>query len=553
MKKSNWKIGFSGLGMSAKSILDKIMKNRGVEDIKEFLNPSLTHIYSSHYFESIEKAANLVLNASHILIYADTDTDGCTAASIMYRYLNAYNEDHFMKFTTDLYINKGKDHGIQDYFKCAGYIDTIIIVDSVNDDRKYYDYLISAGKNIIVLDHHIIQPEVLAINSPNFAIVSSANNYPNPQLSGAGVVWKFCRYLDLISNTYYSDSLADLAAVGIIADVCSVGLDAMENRAICNLGFLTLNNPALMQLCKNTEFNSLSVGFNIAPLINAANRMDRNDLALKLFISDDKKEIKSIIDQLSIIRAGQKDLCEKVLPDLIKQCDDQVENNQCLICFTQDNNNLTGLLATRLCDIYKRPVLVLHDCELGYQGSMRATGLDNFSALINDSGCGLALGHENSAGVILYKDQVENFRAYVNDILRDCRFIEGFLIDAEISADQINPFLQDELKHINRITGANFKPIKFCIDNIKNYEIKKLSAGKHLSVNNPSIKCVAWNFSRWDEIDESKDFSAIGMLDENVFMGKRSNQIIVEDFNFADNRIKNEISRNFHRDRVIWF
>ena len=88
---------------------------------------------------------------------------------------------------------------------------------------------------------------------------------------------------------------------------------------------------------------------------------------------------------------------------------------------------------------------------------------------------------------------------------------------------------------------------------LSDYEIKKLSGGKHLSVNNPSIKCVAWNFSRWDEVDDSKDFSAIGMLDENIFMGNRSNQIIIEDFNFADNEIKNEISRNFHKDRVIWF
>ena len=129
--------------------------------------------------------------------------------------------------------------------------------------------------------------------------------------------------MDYVFHTNFSDELAHLAACGIIADVCSVGPQSMENRAICNLGFRNLQNPGLKALIGKNEFNSTAIGFNIAPLINAANRMNKNQLALRLFTTDNTYQIKEIIDELEGIKEMQKKRVDQLLPNAVYQAETQ--------------------------------------------------------------------------------------------------------------------------------------------------------------------------------------------------------------------------------------
>ena len=559
MKKNNWNIKFSGQGMAAKSIINQILHNRGIEekDIINFLNPSLCYVQPSEDLKNIHKAAGLVLHSRRPLVYADTDTDGCSAAAIMIRWFNQYLEAYFSHIPyvgAEYYINEGKDHGIQDYFFISNesIIDTIIIVDSINDDPKYYIDLLNKGKNVIVLDHHIVPEAIKQIDHPQFALVSSAWDYPNPALSGSGVVWKFCRYLDYLLGTDIADELTDLAACGIVADVCSVGLDSMENRAICNKAFNNPINSAILKLSKGTTFDSTLISLGIAPLVNAANRMNRNDLALSLFLEDNREKLDDIIKQLEQVKKEQKLIVEALLPDLIKQGESDKYSN-CKIFFTEGNNTLTGLLATKLCEYFGKPTLVLHNCGDTYKGSMRAKGIEDFSVVINRSGVAEARGHENSAGVIINKNDFHFFKSYIEEELQYCSFVEGYEIDVELERPQITPFLMTEFKNINRITGANFKPIRVCIDNVKNYTVKEMSKGQHLSVNTSDLKFLYWNFKDWDKIIKDAHFSAIGSLQENNFMGRISNQLIMEDFNFSGKPDLFEINNNFIEGRVCLF
>ena len=538
MKKHNWHIGFSGRGMPAKSIIDEILAKRGISahNIISFLNPSEYWMHSSDTFKNIYKAAEIVLQSKLPLIYADTDTDGCSAAAIMIRWFKEYIEAYFSEipYLGPLhYINRGKDHGIQDYFTLPeGYpIDTIIIVDSINDDPKYYLELLAKGLKVIVLDHHLIPDSIKEIDNPNFALVSSAWDYPNSALSGSGVVWKFCRYLDYILGCDIADQFADLAACGIIADVCSVGPDSMENRAICNKGFNNPINSAILQVCAKNDFNSTIISLGIAPLINAANRMDNNELALKLFLTDNKQELEGILKELENLKKQQKAIVESLMPSLLNH--GELQEGSCKYFFIEGNNTLSGLLATKLCETFGRPCLVLHNCGDTYKGSMRAKGIDDFSAILNKSGYADCRGHENSAGIIIPKDTFQQLCDYIDEELKDCSFISGYQIDVELDRSQITPFLMNEFKNIDRITGANFKPIKVCIDNVQNYNLKELSKGQHLSVETSDMKFLAWNFKDWDKAERNACFSAIGSLSENKFMGRTSNQLIIEDFNFS--------------------
>ena len=97
---------------------------------------------------------------------------------------------------------------------------------------------------------------------------------------------------------------------------------------------------------------------------------------------------------------------------------------------------------------------------------------------------------------------------------------------------QITPFLLTRLKEINRISGSGFTPVKVCIENIQNFIVKRMSQGKHLCVEVPDMKFLSWNFNKWDDVVEQGTMSAIGTLDESFFAGKRSIQMMIEDYLF---------------------
>ena len=259
--------------------------------------------------------------------------------------------------------------------------------------------------------------------------------------------------------------------------------------------------------------------------------MNRNDLALSLFLADKKEDIDRIVKELEEVKKEQKTIVESLMPKLLEQTEYNKHSN-CKIFFIEGYNTLTGLLATKLCEQFNRPCLVLHDKGDFYAGSMRAKGVPDFSALVNQSGYAQCMGHENSAGFLIDKRDFDSFRSYIEEILAPLPFVDGYDIDVELEKAQISPFLIREFKKIDRISGANFSSIKVCIDNIKSFEVKELSKGQHISVNTNDLKFLYWNFKEWDKVDKTATFSAIGSLSENVFFGRTTNQMLMEDYNF---------------------
>ena len=290
MKKSNWNVKVNGKGIPVNEIVDKIWKTRGIDNPDEFLHPS-GNILPSFEFENIRDAADtfedMVHKNSKFLIYADVDTDGCSSAAILYHYIKA------LGCPCEVFINKKKEHGVKEYFFEANHReDCVIVVDSINEDLEMYERIWDSGKQLIILDHHI-PTEKIRHSSRALNLVSSALNYPNPHLSGSGVTWKFVNYMDSVFNTNFADDLIDLAAVGIIADVCSVGAESMENREICDRGFKHVVNSGIKSVIGSEEMTADSIAYSIAPLVNAANRMGQNDLALSLFLTDNITEAKN--------------------------------------------------------------------------------------------------------------------------------------------------------------------------------------------------------------------------------------------------------------------
>ena len=525
MIKPNWKVNLYAQGLTNRDIINTTLYNRGVEDIEDFLNPPPSYILPSSLFKNIEKASKLFINGINnkrtFIIHADVDTDGCTSGALIFRYLSAFDIEPIT------YINEGKKHGIQEDFHLPVNDGILIIVDSINNDPQDYLKLLDQGIDIIVLDHHIPKPEILAIQE-KINLVSSANDYPNPYLSGSGVCWKFLTYVDNLLNTNIAYNMVDLAAIGIIADVCRVDSQSMENRAICNMAFNNVHTPAIPLLCD--ELNSNSISFSIANYVNAANRINDNRTALNLFISDNKGQLHQIIRKLDEDHEYQKQMVDRLYENLKEEADLQ-KDYKVMFFFGDHYDNFSGLLATKVVADYGKPCFVLrtNDDDM-YRGSMRCNLDIDFRAIINEFDGAECNGHERSAGVIIDKTKIDEFVNFIDNKLEGIIFDDRTEIDFSINQSQVTPFLLHNINNINRITGSEFRPIKVLIEDVDNLNVSYMKNGKHLAMTSPLMKFIYWNYNDTVVLKDNDKLSAIGTLSENTFRGTTTLQMIMKDF-----------------------
>ena len=537
LTKTNYKIIADCKGMYEQEIVDMVLKNRGIKDVEHFLNPQEEDLLPLDSLMRIDDARQIVEdgidNNKSFAVFFDVDTDGISSGTIMTRYLKHYTD------RVSSYINVGKAHGLigQDLEQFNG-VDILIIVDSLDKDTSQYEELHNRGVQIIVLDHHAIDSNV--DYDKYVTLVSSQRDYDNPSLSGAGVVWKFCKYLDEYFMNDYADEYVDLAACGILADVCDVSEDSKENRYIVSEGLKNLKNPAVKKIIGSYEFNSKAILFSVAPLINACCRIGRNNIAMQLFLSDENKEVLALKKQLEECKEIQASELERILPSVYEDFDSQ--NREVLYTFIDTEYGIGGVIGNKCLEIYNKPMFVLKDCGDKYCGSMRSVGYGDFMALCNNTELAVLHGHEQASGIEIYKDKFEEFINIVNEQLSQMEQTtsDEIEVDCEINIEDMTRTLVDKIKEINKISGAGFKPITFKVVNINEYGIGSFKQGKHLVIT-PSdyIQLIEWNTKAdYEALEDSalmnEPIEVIGELDSGWFIKKFMLKVIISDLKVGD-------------------
>lgn len=525
----NYKILADCRGMYEQEIIDTILENRGIKDVEHFLNPKEEDLLPT--MDRMVYAAKIIEDGidseKQFGVMFDVDTDGVAAGAIMTRYLLHYTERVFP------YINKGKAHGLigQDITR-FGSVDILIIVDSLDKDTSVYEELVGDGKQIIVLDHHAIETNY----DDCVTLISSQRDYDNPHLSGSGVVWKFCKYLDEYFLNDYADDLVDLAACGILADVSDVSELSIENRYIVNKGLDNLKNPAIKKILGSYEFNSKAVLFSIAPLINACCRIGKNESVMKLFLANENKDILKYKKEVTICKDLQTEEVDRILPDLKDQLDLQKDVNV-LYGIIDSEYGISGLLGNKCLEIYNKPLFILMDKGKSYFGSMRSVGYGDFMKLCNETGLAELHGHEEASGIEIKKDNFEKFINTVNEKLSNMEQTTSFIqdVDCLINLEDLTRTLVDKVKAINKVSGEGFKPLVFKVVGIDEYGIGSFKQGKHLVITpSDNIQLIEWNTSAdYEELEDdalmNEPLEVIGELDSGWFIKKFMLKVIISD------------------------
>ena len=193
--------------------VEQILTNRGIKDINHYIQTTDDDILDPALLMNMHRGATMLLqhiqNNDPIFIQIDSDCDGYTSAAVLINWLNRhfpYCAQNKVKYS----LHDGKQHGLNPDIIPEG-TRLVIAPDSSSNDYEIHQYLSENGIDVLVLDHHEadqISPYACIINN-------QLCDYPTKSLSGVGIVYKFCSYLDQFSDTKCADDFLDLVALGL--------------------------------------------------------------------------------------------------------------------------------------------------------------------------------------------------------------------------------------------------------------------------------------------------------------------------------------------------
>lgn len=403
------------------SVVEQILTNRDIDydKVSSYLITDDHHdIIPPETIENIEEGAKLLIKhiaeKSSIFVQIDSDVDGYTSAAILINYLRKVFPEFCENYLT-YRIHEGKEHGI--------ILDTVpegcklvIAPDSSSNEHWEHSVLASRGIDVLVIDHHeaeMVSPDAVVINN-------QLCDYPNKSLSGAGMVYKFCCYLDKLMETDYANYYVDLVSLGLVADM--VSMREVETKHLTQKGIKSIRNPYFKGMVEKNSFSlggdvtPIGIAFYIAPYINATVRVGTEEEKYTLFrsmldldaynlIPSTKRGCKgqeeSRVEQAIRNSINVKNRQTKARDEGVAKIDALIEknnllDNKILVIKLEENildKRLTGLIANQLMSKYKRPVLILHEVEhegeVKWQGSGRGVNrskLVDLRGFLNNSG-----------------------------------------------------------------------------------------------------------------------------------------------------------------------
>ncbi|MGG3397601.1 single-stranded-DNA-specific exonuclease RecJ [Bacillus velezensis] len=447
--------------------LSTILKNRGIENPKSFIDVNQSSVIHFSKLDNIDKASDCLIkhleNKNKIFVQVDSDVDGYTSSSIIINYIKAI----YPKADIHYRIQDGKEHGIF-IDTIPDDVDLVIIPDAGSSQFEEHEALNKRGTEIIVIDHHECDRE-----SEHAIVVNNqlSPNYSNKTLTGAGMVYKFCQAVDEKLNKNEAEQFLDLVSIGNIAD--SADSRNLETRYFMNEGLKKIKHPLLKKLFKKQDFstkgdkNIQNTQFFINPLINAAIRVgssEEKDQMMRAFLLSKEKapykkrgqsetELVSIHDDtvriLGNLKAKQKRIADAAGVEIKNRIEEKsLTANKVLIVYIEGilDKSLTGLVANQLAEEYKKPVLLArNDPEKGkdiLSGSIRGYDkgfIKDFKKVLIDTGLfEFVEGHPNAAGFAIKRQNLILVNKVLNEKFKDIDIEEDVQnVDFEIPANQL--------------------------------------------------------------------------------------------------------------------
>ena len=522
-----------------------LLFQRGIKDessLKKFLEPSLEDLHDPYLLHDMDKAVDRIRQAIEqgelILVYGDYDADGMTSASIVKESLEQLGAECLVYLPNRFTDGYGPNASVYKYFIGQQGVSLIVTVDNGVAGHEAIDLAQSMGVDVIVTDHHSM-PEVLP---DAYAIVHPEHpeaDYPFKQLAGCGVAFKLaCALLEEVQV-----ELLDLVAIGTIADMVSL---TDENRIMVQYGLEVLRNTQRIGLQELFEIAGISssditeetVGFQLAPRLNALGRLADPNPAIDLLTGFDDEEVHEIALMIQEKNEERKEIVQAVY----EEAKSLVDPNKSVQVLAKEgwNPGVLGIVAGRLLEELGQTVIVLNIEDGRAKGSARSIEAVNiFEALDPHRSIFLAFGgHAGAAGMTLEVEQLdalsEILETYVKDKGIAAKGKSRLYLDEELDLESLSLDTVKSFEKLAPFGMDNQKPV-FYIRDFQVENARSMGAGdSHLklkiSKGTANFEVVAFGQgAKATEFAQTKQLELAVTLSVNQWNGQTTLQLMMVD------------------------
>ncbi|MBO5496338.1 MAG: single-stranded-DNA-specific exonuclease RecJ [Oscillospiraceae bacterium] len=499
MKKLDWKIPYSrpcvsrGLLESGLSpLLCQVLALRGIdtpEKARAMLYGGAECVYDPLLILGMSEARERVLHAlkarETVAVYGDYDVDGITATSLVTDWLRSRG------LTCYPYIPDRNEEGYG--LNCSA-----------------LDALREKGVTLVITDHHECRPDALPQVAALVDCKRGGDDYPNKNLAGVGVALKLVCACDGDTEEMLR-RYADLVAIGTVADVMPL---TDENRYLVRRGLQQIvadPRPGIAAMLKESgielsRLTASTVGFSLAPRLNAAGRLGRAGIALDLIMSRDPDEAAALARELCELNRQRQAIENDIWKEANAMMAGSTPDGPIVLASDSWHQGVIGIAASRLAEQYSLPaIIVCMNGDVG-KGSCRSYGGFNlFEAL---SACSDELigfgGHALAAGLNVRRDKLDDFRAALRayylknrpaalpEVQCDLLITDPGLLSLQNvqSLDLLEPY-----------GNANPKPV-MCVSGVKLESISEVGGGRHcrmrIRLGSSHFECIFFSHSAAD-------------------------------------------------------
>jgi single-stranded-DNA-specific exonuclease len=432
-------------------LLTQCLFNRGFEDVDRmaaFLDPRLKNLADPFLLPNMSIAVDRLMlargNKESVVIFGDYDVDGVTSTALLTEVLRT------LGWCVDFYLPNRFEEGYglsqEGVENCLNKFKPklLLAVDCGSTAVVTIDWLNERGVDVVVLDHHQVSnpiPKAVALVNPQLG-----NDYR--ELCSVGLAFKMAHALlkrgreqGLAGAAEYDlKPLLDLVALGTIADIVPL---IGENRIFVSNGLQRLNTtrrPGLIALKKvaqsEGQLGSRDVGFQLAPRLNAAGRLEHAEDSLRLLLSSHLSEAEPIAERLDSCNRERQKIERGITDQVISEVKARFNPEMDFVIVRGEllwHIGVVGIVASRVMHEFYRPTFIIGGDGGDWRGSGRSIEGFDLAAALRECDDLLVRhgGHAMAAGITVASDKVEAFRCRLNEIAR-----------RTLSAEQLRPILR---------------------------------------------------------------------------------------------------------------
>ena len=435
----------------------------------------------------VERVRLALRRHERIVVFGDYDVDGITATTLLTDFLRWQGGSCTPYIPGRLEEGYGLNETAIRSLHQKG-VDLIITVDCGITALSEAQLCRALGIDLCITDHHECKdtlPDCIAVVDPH----RRDHTYPHQDLSGVGVAFK-------LAAAIYGDQEAilrrycDLLCLGTIADVMRL---LGENRTFVARGLEALQKPKRVGLtalirecgCDHQPITAGTVGYTLAPRINAAGRMGQVDLALELFLTESPQRAAVLAQQLCQLNRQRQAVESDIYHEAVSMLPAREKPYAIVLSDSGWHQGVVGIVASRLAEEYRCPTFLICPDENHGKASSRSYGgfnlfsaLETLSPLLESYG-----GHELAAGFTIRCDQIDRFRQEITRLAREfqrsgrCR--NALEIDCAVTPELLTLENVGALDQLEPCGSGCPRPV-FFMDRLKVEQLSEVGGGKHL-------------------------------------------------------------------------